>query len=180
MSNPTRKMIPRAPRYVLGPSDDNLMRFAFMETQGRSAALKTTLVNLSETGLAFLIDPVLAPDLDEIIKIELPIPGAQQIAWFGKVVRIEEQEPLQWWFLKARAPEERPSALVAIRFEELPSAQRTLIRQGLEKSFAAALRAERRRRLQQWKHVLFLNAPRLAAVALLVSAVLALFFYLIL
>ena len=178
MGDAVRKMVPRAPRYILGPGDNQVVRFSFADTKGGNAALQTSMVNLSETGVAFLIDPVLAPELGETVKIEIPIPGADQIAWFAQVVRIEMYEPRQWWFFKPdqTQQQDRARVLVGLRFEELPFGHQKAIRKGLEKSFLEALRAERQRKLQYWKHFLFINGPKIllwtaafaAAVAILV------------
>lgn len=169
MGEPVRKMVPRAPRYVLGPGDNQVVRFSFIDTKGPKATLQTSMVNLSETGLAFLIDPILAPELGETIKIEIPIPGSEQIAWFAQVVRIEMYEARQWWFFKTDQPDQA-RVLVGLRFEELPFGHQKAIRKGLEKSFLEALRAERQRRIQYWKHFLFINGPKILMWTLIFSA----------
>jgi hypothetical protein len=170
MGDPAKKFVPRAPRYILGPGDNQVIRFAFLETKGATAALRTSMVNLSETGLAFLVDPVLAPELGETIKIEIPVPGGGNIAWFGQVVRIEMFQSRKWWFANSDRPTQE-RIMVGVRFEELPHGHQKSIRQGLEKSFLEALRTERHRKVQYWKHYLVMNGPKILLFALLFAAV---------
>lgn len=170
MGDAARKFIPRAPRYVLGPGDNQVIRFAFLETKGPTATLKTSMVNLSETGLAFLVDPVLAPELGETIKLEIPVPGGERIAWFAQVVRVELFSSRKWWFSKPDGPAQE-RVMVGVRFEELPQGHQKSIRKGLEKSFLEALKQERHRQLQYWKHYIIMNGPAIFLFAVLFAAV---------
>ena len=54
MGDSAKKFIQRSPRYVIQPNDDRYLRFA---KSGESEQSYTTqLVNISATGLAFVID----------------------------------------------------------------------------------------------------------------------------
>src|ERR1700733_8248261 len=92
-----RQFIPRAPRYVLKPQDRNILRYSLQNTMGKGGVETTLLVNLSETGAAFLVNRGAEPRLGERIKVEIPIPKGEQIAWWGHVVRTSLYEPRGWF-----------------------------------------------------------------------------------
>ena len=140
MAERLRKFINRSPRYVLRPQDRNVMRFSLEHTQGGGGVEETLLLNLSETGVAFLVDSGYEPRVGEKIKVEVPIPGGNQIAWWAKVVRTSEYNGSRRWF----SPEKDTfdvsnKVIVALRFDEMPEAHTSAIRQGLKQSFAKAL-----------------------------------------
>src|SRR5580693_6706645 len=116
MNQTLRRFINRAPRYVLRPNDRHIVRYMPDQT-GPTGINKTTLLNISETGLAITVDAHAAPTVGERMKVELPVPGGEQIAWWAIVVRTELVTP-NWWSSEADAAEER--ILVALKFEELP------------------------------------------------------------
>src|SRR5690606_17849126 len=91
MSASLKKFVSRAPRYTLRPNDNHFMRFAHKEDSGH--VYTTRFVDISLTGLAFITDRENAPFIYDMIKIEIPLPGGQQVAWWAKVVRIEEYNP---------------------------------------------------------------------------------------
>lgn len=142
MGQALRKFVPRSPRYVLRPQDDQLLRFALKDDQ--SDPRGTRFLNISLTGLGFAIDRKMAPPIGETLKIEFPIPGGQKIAWFGRVVRLEEPTSSTWW-----DPEfDRDDVIVGIEFQDLPTAHRSQIQRALGKKFLE-LQRERRQRLLQ-------------------------------
>lgn len=114
------------------------------------AVHQTRLLNISETGLALLIDASAAPHVNEHLRVELPVPGGEQIAWWAVVVRTEIQSP-NWWSPKAQGAEEK--VVVALRFDELPKGHRTTIRRGLEARFLEDLRERRQRQLLYLQHL---------------------------
>lgn len=120
------------------------MRFSLENTHGSHGAEQTILLNLSETGLAFVTDSRAKFDLGENIKVEIPIPGGEQLAWWAKVVRVQEYEPRRW-FSKRDEFFESSRTLVGLRFEQLPAGHSRAIRKGIEKSFLQAVRDQRHR-----------------------------------
>lgn len=157
MGNALRKFMSRAPRYVLRPQDTSAIRLSHLDMQGPGAQIKTSMLNLSESGMALLMDPSLAPVIGEKVKVEIPVPGGEKIAWFATCVRIEAyNNTTNWWFNREVSPHvER--VVVGLRFDDLPAGHQKSIRKGLEKSFLAALREERHRRYVYWKHIFVLN-----------------------
>ncbi len=170
MDSVLRKFVQRAPRYILRPQDRNVMRFSLENTLGTSGIEQTTLINLSESGLAFLAAPGTQIEIGERIKVEIPIPGREQIAWGARVVRIQDQETKSWRN-KSDAFTENPSLLVALRFEPLPHEHTSEIRKGIEQSFLQAMREQRSKNLLYYKvllnHRLF---PILGYIALTLLA----------
>jgi hypothetical protein len=144
MTNSLRRFISRAPRYVLRPSDKQMMRYASDNANGPMGIHHTKLVNLSETGAAILIDLHDAPKSGDRLKIELPVPGGDQIAWWATVVRTEITET-NWWSTKD--PNDEQKVLIAMRFDQLPNGHRKQIRDGLRNRYLEELRE---RRDQQW------------------------------
>jgi hypothetical protein len=174
MTDSARRFVPRAPRYILRTEDRKVMRFSLKDTSGPSGIEETVLVNLSETGVAFLAPPTKAFDIGELIKVEVPIPKGDQIAWWARVVRIEEYGGRLWYF--SRDPfRDDPKLLIALRFEKLPEPHTRAIRKGIEESFLQAMRDQRYRtwmyyRVLLLKHmyqILFYIAISAAAFALL-------------
>lgn len=144
MSDSAKKFVPRAARYVLRPQDRNIMRFGLEENASGTHVRQTLLVNLSETGAAFITDSVRGIHLGERIMVEIPVPQGEQIAWWGTVVRLQQYEQSRW-FKREDSFFDQPKMLVAIRFDELPLGHSRAIRKGIEASFLQALRDQRHR-----------------------------------
>lgn len=162
MNTVLRKFVPRAPRYVLRPKDEKFLRFAYQDD--RSHSYSTQFINLSETGMAFSIDRETAPHIGDIIKVEFPIPGHSQVAWFARVIRIEEYSPDKDRNLYHQDSEDL--VLVGIKFHDLPPGHRKAIREGLNKKFNDLLIDRYRNLLYQltsalaahfWKGLLYLS-----------------------
>jgi hypothetical protein len=141
-----RKFKPRAPRYVLRPNDAQLLFFAH---QGQSPESKypTKIVNVSETGIAFVVYKSTAPRIGDLIKIEFPVPGAEQIAWWARVVRLEEFNIGPWW-RESNETSSQSEVLVAVNFEHLPVGHRREIQKGLWSRYQDLIREHRRRQRQ--------------------------------
>lgn len=136
-----KRFVPRAPRYVLRPQDATYMRYGLSHTRGSGGIEQTLLVNLSESGVAFMVDAGAELGLGDLIKVEIPVPGAEQIAWFARVVRIQEVENRSWFGRQRGEAEEGPKKiLVGLRFEHLPESHTKTIRRGIEASFLKAMR----------------------------------------
>lgn len=126
MSSSANKFMDREPRYVLTESDSRFLCFISHRNRKRSYAVNFT--NISTTGLAFVIEDVLAPDLGEFIKLEFTVPGYEQIACIGRVVRLEH------YLTPALNRPNAPSlVLVALVFENLSKAHQKALQFGLEK-----------------------------------------------
>lgn len=132
------------------------MRFGPAHMRGQAFIEHTTLVNLSETGLAFLTDRGSELKVGDIIKVEIPVPESDQIAWFARVVRIEEYESRRWFFSRENVVHP-VQLLVALRFEELPEGHTKNIRKGIEKSFLKALQDQQVRRMVYYKALVLQN-----------------------
>lgn len=146
MGQVLRRFVPRAPRYVLRPNDNQMLRFAPNKVHNRSHS--TRFLNVSETGLAFLIERSSAPTIGELIKIEFAVPGGEQIAWFAKVIRLEEYSPNAWWTHQDSLDHHR-DVLVGIQFHQLPDAHRQSIRVHLQAKFREVLR---NRQMARWEN----------------------------
>lgn len=146
MGQALRRFVPRAPRYVLRPNDNQMLRFAPNKVLNRSYS--TRFLNVSESGLAFLIDKASAPGIGEFIKVEFPVPGGEQIAWFAKVVRLEEFVPEEWWS-ETRAKDHENDVVVGVQFHQLPDGHKHAIRVHLQDKFGQLVRerSHARRRL---------------------------------
>ncbi len=172
MSATVRKFIPRAPRYTLRPTDNRMVRFAHEAEKGQS--YWTKVVDISMTGMSFVVERENAPFMFDQIKVEIPLDDGQQIAWWGKVVRMEEYATHKW-YLNPSDFKSDEQILIAVKFEGLPAAQANAIRVALEKKFAEVEADTRRRWRKQvamlWSHYtwefLFYVAVVLAGVSIL-------------
>ena len=146
MAGKLHKFVSRAPRYVFRADDRKAMRFSLENTQGESGIEHTMIVNLSETGLAFLVEPGFEPSMRERIKVEIPLPDGEQIAWWAQVVRVEEYEPSMWFSRSKQNPFlQEKKILVALKFESMPHGHARALRKGLEKAFIQAMREQQYR-----------------------------------
>lgn len=152
MADALRRFVPRAPRYTLQTGDNHNLRFAINGQNHKS--FSTRFLNVSETGLAFLIDRDSAPHLGEMIKLEFPVPGGEQIAWFAKVVRLEDFGASQWWSENEPA-DSSSDVVVGVQFHLMPEAHRANIRSHLQERFREVLQ---HRQQKIWSHFMnFMN-----------------------
>jgi|GEM_PF-4416215 len=117
----------RAPRYVLNFSDNTILRFS--SAAKGSKKFQTRVVNLSETGMAFLLPALDNPHDDETIKVEFQVPNRTAMACFAKVIRIENHQTFN------KFGQRQTFKLVAVTFVDLPVAQTQMIREGLLEEF---------------------------------------------
>jgi hypothetical protein len=153
MGNSVRKFVARAPRYALRPSDNHLMRFAH---EGEIGQIFTTRIyDISQSGLSFITDRENAPFIQERIKVELPLEGNEQIAWWGRVVRIEEYASHKWYMKEENFNQDR-QVLVAVSFEGLPLPHVRRINATLEKKFQEISKDKKREAFKSitalWTH----------------------------
>lgn len=97
----------RAPRYILLPQDDCLIRVAGpLQTPWEEG---TEIKDLSISGLAFTAPDYLVPKIGEHIKVQFRVPEKSSMACFAQVVRMD--------------PLIHERVLVAVKFENLNQAQ---------------------------------------------------------
>lgn len=138
-------LYPRAPRYTLELGDNQIVRFAHMPKG--SKAMHTRILNLSESGMAFLVPFLSAPQLDERIKVEFTAPNSESIACFAKVVRVQVHRT----FYKTSEPQ--TFKLIAIEFQSLHPKQREMLAQGISKQFKKQF--QQYKRDQAWNKMIW-------------------------
>jgi hypothetical protein len=121
------ELYPRAPRYVVDFDDNHVLRFAHMPRG--SKALYTRIINLSESGMAFLIPYLSAPQLNEKIKLEFTAPNSEPIACFANVVRVQIH--------KSYSHDQKPQTfkLIAVTFDNIHPKQRQMLASGINQQF---------------------------------------------
>jgi len=117
----------RAPRYQLKGSDNSVLRFSAYAKGSKK--MQTRILNISETGMAFLLPVFECPREGEMIKVEFQVPGRGVMACFAKIMRLE----LHKVFSEKDGP--KSFRLVAVTFVDLPVAHRKEIREGLMEKF---------------------------------------------
>ncbi len=117
-------LYPRAPRYEIELGDHQIVRFAHMPRG--SKAMHTRIINLSESGMAFLVPYLTAPQESEQIKVEFTAPNSEPIACYAKVVRVQVHRT----YHKTKQPQ--TFKLVAVEFLELHPKQRQMLASGLQ------------------------------------------------
>ena len=117
------ELYPRAPRYVIEVGDNEIVRFAHMPRGSKT--MHTRIINLSESGMAFLVPYLTAPQTGDKIKVEFTAPNTDSIACFAKVVRVQVH--------KTYNHDQRPQTfkMVAVEFEQLHPKQRQLLSSGI-------------------------------------------------
>ncbi|GIL16434.1 MAG: hypothetical protein BroJett040_01850 [Oligoflexia bacterium] len=119
----------RAPRYILQPQDNTLIRVAGPQQIPWEEG--TEIKNISLTGLAFTAPSDLCPTVGEIIKIEYEIPGQERMACYSLVTRLE--------------PMGSSELLVGVKFYKMDMPQRIILAQGL----ALKIRDQQLKNLQE-------------------------------
>lgn len=87
--NTLAKYHARAPRYILQPEDDTLIRVAGPHQIPWEEG--TQIKNISLSGLAFTTTADLCPQVGEFIKIQFRLPGGKPMACYGLVTRLESK-----------------------------------------------------------------------------------------
>ena len=136
MAYALKKYFARSQRYSFVTSDRKSIRFVRPQKSqgsGKQSFTSNTLVNVSETGLAFTADASLELELGEFLMVEFTVPGSQQMACHAKIVRLEEDF----------APGQ---VLLGIQFKELLNSHKSNLAKGLKKKLCE-LKAEQQRDL---------------------------------
>lgn len=151
MSQQAKKFHHRAPRYVIQPKDEKFLRFAHENDKQRTYT--TQIINISESGLAFVVDKDCVPQIGDTIKVEFPV-GNERVAWFAKVMRLESFDNQPWWKTQREAASvpsdeevEEDEVLVGIQFQDLPEGHSEQIQKELEKKFLDMVRAEKKEKI---------------------------------
>jgi hypothetical protein len=129
MANTLAKYHARAPRYILQPQENTLIRVAGPRQVPWEE--NTEIRNISLSGLAFTAPPDLSPMLGEVIKIQFQVPGSKQMACYGLVTRLE--------------PVSRSELMVGVKFYKLDMPHRVMLAKGL----SIKLRDQQMNRLEQ-------------------------------
>lgn len=125
------------------------MRFGLQD--GNMATIQQTLLlNLSESGVAFITTSSQSFAINDLIMVEIPIPNSEQIAWWARVVRVQTYEPNRWWGKRDKFFDD-PRVLVAATFEKLPEGHSRALRKGIERSFLQAARDQRYRTINYYR-----------------------------
>lgn len=138
------ELYPRAPRYTIQISDNHIVRFAH-QPRG-SKAMHTRVIDISESGMAFIVPVLSAPKKDESIKIEFNAPNCDPIACFAKVVRVQHHKSYN------SIGQPQVFRLIAVEFQALHQKQRQQLSQGLTEEFKKNRKKyEREQKLLQLK-----------------------------
>lgn len=145
------------------------MRFSLEHTVGAGGIEHTILLNLSETGAGFVVERQFAPKVGDRIKVEVPIPQGDRIAWWGEVVRTSAYQPRGWFKNDGFNAENR--VFVALHFEALPEPHSRDLRRGLNRSFIRAMRDQKFRNVNYYYSVFLENFWRFLLLAFLTAVV---------
>ena len=176
MGEKVRRFINRSPRYVLRPEDEKTLRFSFMQHSGTAGVNETLMVNLSETGVAFIMDQDHHPGVGELIKVEIPVPGGERIAWLGRVMHVRDFQASRWFARRDRF-QGLPKVIVGVHFEELPDGHSRALRRGIEQSFVKIMQEQKYRNLNYFKALFFQYMPRTVFYILLTLMALGFIYY---
>jgi len=99
MAEQLRKFVNRPTRYFFNPEDDHFIRFSSNE---RTDSILAEMLNISSTGLAFIINKASSPKMGQLIRIEFTVPGGDKMAWWGYVRRVANFVPPDSWASTAR------------------------------------------------------------------------------
>ena len=125
-SNNATRFVNRSPRYTLNAEDRKLIRYTRGPRKQKNIA--TEIINVSETGLAFIVDASMSPKRGEKIAVEFEVPGAQKMACYGHVIRVEEIK-------KQGVTVLHPKVMVAVNFVHLFESHEDNLAEGLKKRF---------------------------------------------
>ena len=158
-----RAFVPRAPRYEYQDLDPKVLRFS----TAKNIPLEAYICNLSLTGVAFIVAKNTSPKIGDVLKVELGLPlpeeanlkNPQKIAWFGKVVRVENKKNLPWWLNKN--PGE--CVTIGIHFIDLPPAHAQSIQKTLDTCWD---NLKKKRWQEHWKRAVQFYSKKIAEFTL--------------
>jgi hypothetical protein len=144
----------RAPRYILQPEDNTLIRVAGpLQTPWEEA---TEIQDISLSGLAFTAPAELCPLVGEFIKVQFSLPQAAQMACYGLVTRLEKTS--------------NSMMLVGIEFRKLELAHRIVLTQSLSRKMKEQITRQQRASIRPFWHTLALHWKKvILAIAALIA-----------
>ena len=137
MADAARKFKDRAPRYVLNAGDEKIVRVASRDRK-KNQIYQMEIVDVSETGMAFIVNWNYLPQIGEVLKVEFPVPGEQRkVAWFAKVMRLENHNE--------RPPEMRhfSGIKVGVEFIDMPKGHMRTLKAGLSRKTHERLHSQK-------------------------------------
>ncbi len=149
------------------PSDSQVLSFSREKERGTKH--ETRIINLSSTGIAFLVDRSEAPRIGDHIKIEFPIPSGSHVAWWARVVRMESYSDQRWWENKDSFDSPR-QVVVGIQYIDLPDGHRRDIQKGLENRYKELKQQYLKERINDVKAFAFGNFWNFVLFALCIVA----------
>lgn len=136
-----KKYKTRPPRYDFRASDAKNIRFAKPDGKGAAQSFTTnTLLDISQTGIAFIIDESISLKKGDSLMVEFTVPGSEKMACHASVVRVEDDPTF---------PSER---IIGIQFKDLLPAHRSNLTQGLKRCFMHLRALQQRDQLIQKFH----------------------------
>ncbi|MGE3974234.1 MAG: PilZ domain-containing protein [Bdellovibrionales bacterium] len=168
-----RKLGDRAPRYILNPHELKMVRVA-SRNRRRSQVYELEIIDMSESGMSFIVNWNFLPQIGEILKVEFPIPGEQggKVAWFAEVMRLEgsDERPKQMMHFSG--------IKVGVRFIDLPKGHLKILQAGLGRRFHDLQIAVRWDDIQKFMNAAGFYLWEASKVALIVGGA-TLFFYMV-
>lgn len=160
----------RAPRITLDEKTDKVVKLYNANKPDRP--LITESLNVSASGLAFVVDAEFAPPLGEMIIVEFYIPGNQLVRWYARVNRIEFPDEGQWKLKPYKVN-------VAVVFKNLPMQIRKQIHNAVMHQIRSAevqnQAHEQVARSEKWNRLLA-NLPHMMVWMASLAVIVAIFF----
>ncbi len=170
MGSSAKKIINRSPRYTLSDSDETLLYFAREVDNERITP--SELIDISATGVGMILPLDEAPKAGETLKVEFTIPNHRKVAWWARVVRVQELEVKKWWMKSEESDDLIPKdAFVALHFKDLPEGHRAAIFEGLTEKFQELQKAKREKKREEILR--FLNEHKWKLISFIVFAFLS-------
>ena len=116
-----------APRLRIDEPHYKQIRFT---STGQRKIHTTSIFDISETGISFLCSRKVAPEVDEIVKMEFVPVGSVQLACMGRVIRIETPNTFAAW---ENFPE---TVKVGVQYYQLPKPYQKVISSSLKQAFS--------------------------------------------
>lgn len=162
MNQSLAKYHSRAPRYILQPQDNTLIRVAGPQQVPWEEG--TEIQNISLTGLSFTAPHELCPLVGEFIKIQFEVPGQKGMACYGLVTRLEAISGSQM--------------LVGVQFYKLEYAHRLVLLKGLVEKLKEQQRKKEQKYRRQIPYLLLKKWPLSLAMSIsLLAWLLLVYFY---
>lgn len=153
-----KKFVSRAPRYRVQSEDEQSVRFlrkskVQSEKGNQEEAIHSSeLLNISATGLAFKTEEEVELEVGEKIKVEFPIPGFRQAAWWARVVRIQKQKKRDWF--GNVIDNQKEDIVVGLHFCSMPVQHHDLISREINSRFKKIEKLKKKKIFKKWLEVI--------------------------